>query len=136
MSEVAQLCLTLCDPMDYSLPGSSIHVIFQTKVLEWVAIFLSRASSQIRDQTLVSCTGRWIIYHVSHQGSLDQFPSPPTVHKFLISPHAGRHLSPRPSDSGRPNRCEGHALLLRAVSTLLWAHLCRGAVSIFRMTMF
>ena len=33
-SEVAQLCLTLCDPMDYSLPGSSIHEIFQAKILE------------------------------------------------------------------------------------------------------
>ena len=37
-SEVAQLCLTLCDPMDYSLPGSSVHGIFQARVLEWVAI--------------------------------------------------------------------------------------------------
>ena len=37
-SEVAQSCLTLSDPMDYSLPGSSIHGIFQAKVLEWGAI--------------------------------------------------------------------------------------------------
>ena len=37
-SEVTQLCLTLCDPMDYSLPGFSIHGIFQARVLEWVAI--------------------------------------------------------------------------------------------------
>ena len=37
-SEVAQLCPTLCDPMDCSLPGSSIHGIFQARVLEWVAI--------------------------------------------------------------------------------------------------
>ena len=36
--EVAQLCPTLCDPMDYSLPGSSIHGIFQARVLEWGAI--------------------------------------------------------------------------------------------------
>jgi len=42
-SEVAQSCLTLCDPVDYSPPGSSIHGIFQARVLEWVAIsfFLS-----------------------------------------------------------------------------------------------
>ena len=40
-SEVAQLCLTLTDPMDCSLPGSSIHEIFQTRVLEWVAIAFS-----------------------------------------------------------------------------------------------
>ena len=40
-SEVAQSCLTLCDPMDCSLPGSSIHGIFQARVLEWVAIAFS-----------------------------------------------------------------------------------------------
>ena len=40
-SEVAQLCPTLHDPMDYSLPGSSIHGIFQARVLEWGAIALS-----------------------------------------------------------------------------------------------
>ena len=37
-SEVAQLCPTLSDPMDYSLPGSSVHGIFQARVLEWGAI--------------------------------------------------------------------------------------------------
>ena len=41
-SEVTQLCLTLCNPMDCSLPGSSVHGIFQARVLEWVAISLSR----------------------------------------------------------------------------------------------
>src|SRR5574340_605446 len=40
-SEVAQLCLTLSDPMDYKLPGSSIHGIFQAEVLEWGAIAFS-----------------------------------------------------------------------------------------------
>ena len=40
-SEVTQSCLTLRDPMDCSLPGSSVHGIFQTRVLEWVAIALS-----------------------------------------------------------------------------------------------
>ena len=39
-SEVAQLCPTLCDPMDCSLPGSSLHGVLQARVLEWVAIFL------------------------------------------------------------------------------------------------
>ena len=39
-SEVAQLCPTLCHPMDYSLPGSSLHWILQARVLKWVAIFL------------------------------------------------------------------------------------------------
>ena len=40
-SEVAQSCLTLSDPMDCSLPGSSIHGIFQARVLEWIAIAFS-----------------------------------------------------------------------------------------------
>ena len=39
---VAQLCLTICDPMDCSLPGSSVHGIFHARVLEWVAISSSR----------------------------------------------------------------------------------------------
>ena len=40
-SEVAQSCLTLSNPMDYSLPGSSVHAIFQARVLEWSAIAFS-----------------------------------------------------------------------------------------------
>ena len=58
---VIQLCLTLCDPMDYNLPGSSVHGILQTRILEWVAIPLSRGSSRPRDGTQVSCiAGRFI----------------------------------------------------------------------------
>ena len=53
-SEVSQSCLTLCDPMDCNLPGSSIHGILQARVLEWVAISFSRGSSQPRDLTRVS----------------------------------------------------------------------------------
>ena len=53
-SEVAQSCLTLCDPMDCSLPCSSVHGIFQAIVLEWIAISFSRGSSQPRDWTQVS----------------------------------------------------------------------------------
>ena len=51
----AQSCLTLFDPMDCSLPGSSVHGIFQARTLEWVAISSSRGSSQPRDRTQVSC---------------------------------------------------------------------------------
>ena len=51
VSEVAQSCLTLCDPVDCSLPGSSVHGIFQARILEWVAISFSRGSSWPRDQT-------------------------------------------------------------------------------------
>jgi len=53
-SEVAQSCPTLCDSMDYSLPGSSVLGIFQAIVLEWIAISFSRGSSRPRDQTRVS----------------------------------------------------------------------------------
>ena len=62
----AQTCLTLCYPMDCSLPGSSIHEISQARILEWVAISFSRGSSQLRDWTHVSCIfciGKWILYH-------------------------------------------------------------------------
>ena len=48
---VTQSCLTLCDPMDYSPPGYSVHGILQARTLEWVAIAFSRGSSQPRDQT-------------------------------------------------------------------------------------
>ena len=54
-SEVAWPCPTLCDSMDCSPPGSSIHGIFQARVLEWIAISFSRGSSWPRDQTQVSC---------------------------------------------------------------------------------
>ena len=56
-SEVSQSCLTLSHPMDCSLPGSSLHGIFQAGVLEWVAISFSRGSYQPRDRTRVSCIG-------------------------------------------------------------------------------
>ena len=54
-SEVAQSCPTLCDPMDSSLPGSTVHGIFQARVLEWAAISFSRGSSQTRDRACVFC---------------------------------------------------------------------------------
>ena len=50
---VTQLCL--CDPMDRSPPGSSVHGILQARILEWVAIPFSRGSSQPRGQTWVFC---------------------------------------------------------------------------------
>ena len=94
-SEVAQSCPTLSDPMDCRLPGSSVHGIFQARVLEWGAIAFSRGSSRPRDRTRVSCivgrrftiwallqgifpTQGWnlgllhcrqILYCLSHQGS-------------------------------------------------------------------
>ena len=69
-SEVAQSCPTLCNPMDCSLPCSSIHGIFQARVLEWVAIFFSRGSSQPKDlpnpEDLPNPHFRQMLSHLSH----------------------------------------------------------------------
>ena len=68
-SEVAQSCPTLCGPMDYSPPGSSVHGILQARILEYVAISYSRASSRPRDWTWVSLPCRQTLNHLNHQGS-------------------------------------------------------------------
>ena len=63
----AQSCPTFCDPIDCHSPGSSVYWISQARILEWVAISSSRASSWPKDQThvsCVSCTGR-ILYHLA-----------------------------------------------------------------------
>ena len=65
-AKLLQLCLTLWDPMGYCLPGSAVHGILQTTVLELVAMFFSRGSSWTRYQThvsCISCSGRQILYH-------------------------------------------------------------------------
>ena len=74
-SEVAQSCPTLCDPLDCSPPGSSIHGIFQARILEWVAISFSRRSSQPRNWTQVSriigkCFTVWAMTHSQKSISL------------------------------------------------------------------
>ena len=67
--KIPQSCLTVCDPMDYSQPGSSVHGILQARMLVWVAIPFSRGSSPAQGWTpgLLHC--RQILYHLSHQGS-------------------------------------------------------------------
>ena len=62
---VSQSCPTLCDPMDYSLPDSSVHGILQARVLEWVAISFSRGCSRPRDWTWVSCVAGRLFYHLA-----------------------------------------------------------------------
>ena len=76
-SSIPQSRLTLCDPMDYNLPGSSVHGIFQARILEWVAISSSRGSSWPRDwtynllhllhcrQTFFSFFNWWLSHHRS-----------------------------------------------------------------------
>ena len=65
-----QLCPILCDPMNCSPPGSSVHRILQARILEWAAMPFSRGSSGPRDPTRVSCPGRQVLFHWSHLGSL------------------------------------------------------------------
>ena len=66
---VAQSCLTLCNLIDCNLPGSSVHGIFQARILEWVAISFSRGifPTQGLNPGISHC--RQTLYHLSHQGS-------------------------------------------------------------------
>ena len=73
---VPRLCPSLRDPMDCSPPGSSVHGIFQARVLEWVAISFSRGSSRPRDRTPVSCfAGRFFA---------TEPPGKPTTHTETV----------------------------------------------------
>ena len=86
LSEVAQSWPTLCDPVDCSPPGSSIHGLLQARILEWVAISFSRVSSWPRDRIRVSriasrCFNLWTTreahYHSLNQRRFERsFPSP------------------------------------------------------------
>ena len=64
---VAQSCLTLCDPMTYILPGSSVHGILQARILEWVAMPSSRGSSWNQSSPPAPYC-RQILYHLSQKG--------------------------------------------------------------------
>ena len=96
---VAQLCPTLWDSMHCSLPGSSLPRILQARILEWVAIPFSRGSSQLRDQTQVSCiTGGFFTVWPAGKPS-ESYLNPTTSHQvtlnellnfcrlYLFSPH-------------------------------------------------
>ena len=70
----------LCDPVDSSPPGFSVHRILQKRILEWVALSSSRGFSQPRGWTGAShfsCIGRWVVYHLHHLGS----PHAPSTYK-------------------------------------------------------
>ena len=70
---VAQLCPTVCDPMNCSPPGPSVHGILQARILEWIAIPFSRRSSQPRDQT-------WVSYITGIEYLPSESPGRPKVH--------------------------------------------------------
>ena len=75
----AQSCPTLCDPVDCSLQGSSVHGIFQARVLEWVAISFSRGSSRPRDRTCVAHTSCIEFSSVHSLSRVRVFATPWTV---------------------------------------------------------
>ena len=64
---VIKSCPALCDPIDCSPPGSSVHGISHARILEWVAMPSSRGSSLPRYQTCISGIGRWILHHWANQ---------------------------------------------------------------------
>ena len=72
-AKLHQLCLTVCDPMNCSSLGFSVHGILQARILEWVAMPSSRRrSSWSRNQTdvsYVSCIDKRVLYHRCHLGS-------------------------------------------------------------------
>ena len=77
-SEVAQLCPTLCNPVAFTPPGSSVHGILQARIPEWVAISFSRGSSRPRDRTLVShiagrCFNLWATRELSQINKINIF---------------------------------------------------------------
>ena len=66
---VTQSCLTLCNPMYYSLQGSSVHGILQASILEWVAVPFLQGIFLTQGSNLGFLHCRQILYHLSHQGS-------------------------------------------------------------------
>ena len=86
-AKLLQSCLTLCDPMDCSLPGSSVHEILQARTLEWVAMLFSRGSSRPRDGTRVSYVsyiGRQVLYYQRHLRSKQMCPRRPSIPNLLF----------------------------------------------------
>ena len=80
---VTQLCPTLCNPIDCCLPVSSVHGIFQARILEWGATSFSRGSSWPRDQIFISYIGSQILYFCATWEALEQLPSQKGYHKQM-----------------------------------------------------
>ena len=80
---VAQLCPTICNPMDCSLPGSSVHGILQAGTLEWVSISFSRGSSWLRDWMQVSCIARGFFITWAYREAPICMMIPPNIFQFL-----------------------------------------------------
>ena len=120
---ITQSCLTLCNPLDCSLPGSSVYGIFQARTLKQVAISYSRGSSGSRDQTRVSrvsCTGSGVLYHCATGASKeDESPSGWSNSRTLTGPASvgGAFIGPEAT------RTWSHGLTLRRVDMTGLDHL-------------
>ena len=99
--EVAQLCPTLCDTVDCSPPGSSLHGILQARILEWIAISFSRGSSQPRDGTWVSCIAgrRFTLYSKACTETGMPKPRVSAAHQrvYQKAPSPGKAPAPSPA---------------------------------------
>ena len=87
-AKLLQSCPTLWDPMDCSLPGSSVQGILQERILKWVAVSSSRGSSWPRDWThvsYVSCSARQVLCHYCHLGSPGIKPGSPALGAWSLS---------------------------------------------------
>ena len=98
VSEVSQSCPTLCNPMDCSPPGSSIHGIYRARILEWVAISFSRESSWPWDQTWASriasrCFTIWATLKHDEPHYLWAIPIKPCFPFPMAAPVSSEHLN-------------------------------------------
>ena len=85
-AQLLQSCPILCDPVDYSPPGSSVHGVSQARILEWVAISFSRGFSEPRDWTRVSCIAGRFLYCLSHQGVATRLKSGAPESSVMMEP--------------------------------------------------
>ena len=112
---VAQSYPTLCNPMEYSPPGSSVHGISQARILEWVVISFSRGIFLTQGSNLDLPHYRQILYHLSHQGSLLIFIDRlifSKSHITGISPISTAQLNIRFGSSHKPQSGTDHMDLL------------------------
>ena len=109
----AQSCLTLFHPMDYNLPGASVHGILHTRILEWVVISYSKGSSWPRYQIHISCfscIGRWILYHWALGKSLPMHEKKvkPLSHvQLFATPRTVAYQAPPSMGFSRQKYCSG-----------------------------
>ena len=127
----------LCDHMDWSLPGSSVHGILQARTVEWVAVPFSRGSSQFRDQTQVSCiAGRFFTVWVTKvayirdglslnssvfSGSLNQCPENAAAKSLQSCPTLWDPIDSSPPGSPVPGILQARTLDWVAISfSIAW----------------